>query len=408
MKILAQRRLNVAGLILALVLTLAPATVLAAEAHGGNDIIVGPNEVVNDDLYVGAGTANIRGIIQGDLVITGGQVTVSGPVRGDVIAAAGTTTIQGPVGRNVRAVGGTVTVSNSVAQDVVVAGGNVILAPQAKVGRDVLAGAGTMVIDGAVVRNVTAGGGDLTLAGPIGGDVTFDGTTLRLTDRTSIGGKLTYTSNNEVVGPVTGVRGGIQRIAPTGPTRRPTFVGGLIDGVIGWARAVVGVFVLGLIPLLLFPRFSHQTIATGRESPLATFAVGLGTFVLAPLGALLIFVLGLIVGGWWIGILALMLFGIAVAVGLSVAAFEVGAWLLELGDRSKTQPVWMLLLGAVVLTLLALVPVVGGLACFLLLLFGIGALTLTGYRAYRDGANRGTLVRAIDNQTALTPAGSGG
>jgi hypothetical protein len=36
MKILAQRRLNVAGLILALVLTLAPAPVLAAEAGVGD------------------------------------------------------------------------------------------------------------------------------------------------------------------------------------------------------------------------------------------------------------------------------------------------------------------------------------------------------------------------------------
>jgi hypothetical protein len=408
MKFVAQRRLFAAGLILALVVALAPAAVLAAEPRGGNDVVVGPNEVVTDDLYVGAGIAAIQGTIQGDLVITGGQVTVSGPVRGDVIAAAGTTTIQGPVGRNIRAVGGTITISNSVAQDVVVGGGNVILGPQAEVGRDILAGAGTMVIEGTVARNVTAGGGDLTLGGPIGGDVTFDGTTLRLTDRSSVGGKLAYTSNNEVVGPVTAVKGGVQRIAPTTPTRQPTYAGGLTDGVIGWARAVVGLFVLGLVSLLLFPRFSRRTIATGRKSPFATFGVGLGTLVVAPFGVLLIIVLGLIVGGWWIGILALMLYCIVLAVGLSLAVLDGGAWLLEIGGQPKAHPIWMLLLGAAVLELVALVPVVGGLACFLLLVFGIGTLVLTGYRVYQEGTNRRTLARLIDSQTALSAAGPGG
>jgi hypothetical protein len=395
---------RVVGLVVALVLVAAPAAALAAEPRAGNDVVVGRTEIINDDLYVGGGTVTIDGAIFGDLVVAGGTVTVNGPVRGNVIVAAGTTTIRGPVDRSVRAVGGTVTLLNRVTQDVVVAGGNVIVGPGVYVGRDVLAGVGSAVIQGTIERNVTVGAGELTLDGTVRGDVTFQGTTLRLADGTSIGGNLSYANNAQLIGPVTGVKGQVRTVAPAFATNQPTPTARLIDGAISWARAVVALFVLGLMLVLLFPAFSRQSTATLRGSPAASFATGLSAFIIAPIVAFLIFAIGLVVGGWWLGLIALVLYSIALAVGLTVAGLFIGGWLAELSGRSGMHPVWVLLLGMATLELVGLIPIVGGIAVFVALLFGLGALLLAGYHAYHEPRGRAVSAETSGNGPSLLAA----
>lgn len=371
-------------MVAALSLALVPDLALAADARGGNAAVIGPNETIDDDLYVGGGTVTIHGTIRGDLVVSGGTVTVSGPVQGDVIAFGGTTTIQGPVGRNVRAAGGTITVSNTVARDVVVAGGNFILGPEAKVGRDLLAITGSAVVDGTITRNLQASSGDLILNGPVGGNVRFEGSTLTLGDRAAIGGDLTNASDNAVAPPTGVVKGQVvrqPRAAPA-PSLGPL---DLAAGIaFGWVRGVIGLSLLGLVLVLLFPTFSRRTRATLERSPLASFVVGLVTMIVVPVVAVLIFALGLLIGGWWLGFVTLATYGILLPVGMVVAALFVGSWIFARARNPDIHLAWALVLGVVVLLLAGLVPVVGGIAVLLALLFGIGALLLAGYQAYRE------------------------
>lgn len=375
-------RMSVA--VLVAMLGLGPTLAFAAETRGGNAVVVGPGETIGDDLYVGAGTVTVLGTINGDLVVSGGTVTVSGPVKGDVIAAGGTTTLQGPVGRNVRVVGGTIVVANTVAQDVVVAGGNLTLGPQARVGRDLLAGIGTASIDGPVVRNVVANAGSVTLNAPVGGNVQFDGSTLTLGPQASIGGNLTYTSDNEVVtaGPV--VKGRTVRVPRATTTASQSPLDQAVGGIVGWVRALVGLFALGLILVLMFPAFSKRTVVTLQTSPVASILVGLIALIVVPVAAIILFALGLVVGGWWLGLIALTLYGIALVVSLTVAALYVGTLIEARVAIPGNQLVWALLLGVAIILLVGLVPVVGGIVVFVALLFGLGSLLLAAYRAHAE------------------------
>jgi len=377
------KRLNLVGLLVALVLGLLPNLALAAELRGGDNVLVGPGQTITDDLYVAGGTISVFGTIRGDLVVTGGTVTVNGPVEGDVIAMAGTTTLQGPIGRNVRALGGTIVIANTVAQDVVVAGGSLTLGPQSRVGRDVVAGTGTAIIDGAVTRDVTVNAGDLTLNGPVGGNVRFDGSSLNLGSSAKVTGNLTYSSDNGLGSSAASVvKGQIVRQPRAALAPAPTPVERAASGTIGWLRAVVGLFVLGLALILLFPAFGRRTSATLKQSPVASLIIGLVTLIVFPFLAAFIFALGLLVGGWWLALFGLAVYGLTLAVGMTVAALFVGTRIVALGRGTGVSPVWALLLGTVVLLLVGLVPIVGGLVVFVALLFGFGSLLLAGYQVY--------------------------
>ncbi|NIO72166.1 MAG: hypothetical protein GTN71_24855, partial [Anaerolineae bacterium] len=107
------------GLICLFLFTFAPAA-LAFESRSGDTVVIGADEVIEDDLYVGANTFTLDGTIKGDLIVGGSTIEINGTVEGDLIA-----------------VGQTVTVRGTVADDVRIAGQALILDSEAQVGDDV-------------------------------------------------------------------------------------------------------------------------------------------------------------------------------------------------------------------------------------------------------------------------------
>jgi hypothetical protein len=352
---------------LALLIALTPTQTFAAEPLQGNNVTVSRNQIINDDLYAFGGTVTIQGRVNGDVVALGGTVTVDGPVSGDLLIGGGTVSVLGRVGRSVRATGGTVTIDAPVGTDVAVAGGTVTLGSGARVGRDVLANAGATTVDGRVGRNVRVGGG-----------------TLRLDDGAVVGGNLIYTSNQKAaIATGATVRGTIQRYEPQRmgiwPAAGP--FGRTGDSVIGWLRTLIGLFVVGLLFILLAPRFGRRTVGTLGGSPWVSLGLGIALLICVPIAALIVFVVGLFVGGWWLALMLLALYGIALVLSIAVTGLFLGRWILERVGRGPVPLVWALLLGLVLLLLVSLVPVAGGLVMAVAMFCGLGALALTAVRS---------------------------
>jgi hypothetical protein len=150
----------------------------------------------------------------------------------------------------------------------------------------------------------------------------------------------------------------------------------VVSGVIGWLRALVGLFLLGLLFVLLFPGFSRRTVDSLRRRPWASLGTGLGVLILVPIIAAIVFVAGLAIGGWWLGGMALAIYTIAAVLSIPVAGLFVGRWILNRAGRGNAHSVWAMLLGTASLMLVSLVPVVGGIVLFLALLFGLGGLAI--------------------------------
>ncbi len=346
----------------------------AADVRSGDAVLVGPGETIDDDLYAFAATITIQGTVNGDLVAAGQSVVIAGTVTGDVIAAANTVTISGRVGGTLRAAAVTVTLAGDVARDAVIGSGNLTLAPNASIGRDLLLGVGQGTIGGRVARTIVLGGGTINLAGQVGGDVRGEVGTLSLAPGATVDGALRYTSDNEAqIAQGATVRGGVERTAPQrreGVQAAASPVGGVID----WVRALVGVFVLGFVFLALVPRFSRCAADSLALSLGSVIAYGAVALVGLPVLAVVVLLVGLLIGGWWLAALALALYGVLLALGYVVVSYFAGRWLLVRAGRAELHPALMLLVGAAILLLLGAIPVLGGIVTLIVLLLGSGAL----------------------------------
>jgi len=349
-----------------------PLEAAAADLRQGADVTVGPSETVNDDIYAGAGTISIQGTVNGNVIAGGGTITVSGNVTHDVIVGGGTINVTGRVGGSIIAAGGNLTLNGPVAQDIVVTGGTIDVGSGGTIGRDLVVAGGTATVSAPVERRVQMTAGSLTLRNHVGGDVR--GTVDRLTlDGAQIGGNLDYTSNNQVK-LINGAR-----VAGTTTRQTPTDQRGAAagNGFIGWLRGLIGIFALGLLFLLLLPGPSTRAIDTLRAQPWASLGIGAVMLVVPPIVALIVFIVGIFIGGWWLGLLLIPLWFLALAVGYVVSGFLLGRLIFARLGWGGYHDVIALLGGLAVLTVAGLIPVLGGLVGLAALIFGAGALALT-------------------------------
>ena len=356
-----------------------PRPAAAADLRQGTDVTVARTETVNDDIYAGAGTISIEGTVNGNVIAGGGTVTVSGNVTRDVIVGGGTINVTGHVGGSIIAAGGTLTLNGPVAHDIVVTGGMIDIGSGATIGRDLVVAGGTATVSAPIARRVQMSSGSLTLRNRVGGDVRGRVDHLKL-DGAQIGGNLDYTSDN----PVELVNGA--RVAGTTTRHTPLDSRGPGNGFLNWLRELIGIFALGLILIFLFPGISTRAIDTLRAQPWLSLGIGAAILIIPPIVALIVFIVGVLIGGWWLGVLLIPIWILVLAIGYVVSGFLVGRLLFARLGWAGYHDALALLGGLVVLTLVGLLPVLGGFVGLAALVFGAGALALvvsrrTGMRA---------------------------
>ena len=363
-----------------LAVLLHPSNGRAADFRAGGRVVIPAGDTLRDDLYVCGGKVDIDGVVLGDVVACGGNISVNGSVSGSLLSGAGSTSISGSVGRTVRCGSGEIGISGTVGEDAVVGGGRFMLARGAHVGRDLLAGGGELEIDGDVERNVHAGGGSLALAGRVGGDVRARAERTRLMDGARVAGDFLYTSERSVVrSPGAMVGGKIEMRVPSGHPK-PSFVGRMFLFVYKWERSFAGLLAVGLLLVLPFPTFARRVLDALGSSPGPSLLVGVVLFLAVPFVAVTVGFLGLLMGGWWIGMSALVLFGLSLALGIAVTGAFLGQRILQ-RQGHEVRLWWALLAGLAILTLMLRVPFVGLGVAGIAAVFGLGALAIAARRS---------------------------
>ncbi len=347
----------------------------ALAQEGGQTVV--KRGTITRDLYVAGGTVEVRADVQGDVVAAGGRILIAERVAADVMAAGGTVDIAAQVLDDVRAAGGTVTLRGPVTGDAIAAGGTVEITADGSVGERAWLAGGTIDVAGRVGTHLKAGGERVTISGTVDGDVEVRADELTISPTARIAGKLTYRSPRAaVIDPAAQIAGGVTREA----LPRPGVVGRV--GARLWFLAAMGL--LGAAWILVFPGFAAATAGTVRGEPWKVLGLGAGTLIGVPVLAivLLVTVVGAVLGAT-VGVAFLL------ALGLAVVAGALGLGELALGAMRRSElarpgeRVAAMLAGLVALVLLRLIPVVGAVLCFVVLLLGLGALVLSGYRRWR-------------------------
>lgn len=350
-----------------------------AEIRGGDTVTIGADEVVGEDLYVAGGTIRIDGAVEGDVIAAGGTLEINGVVTGDVMAAVGTLKLNGPVSGSVRAAGGEVEASSQIAEDLVFGGGTLTVAENGSVGRDLMGASGMVRLYGPVERNVEAAGGEVLLSSAVGGHARLTSDQVRLTDGATVDGKLTYSSRNPIERAPGAQVGSIEQVAADQPQAAPVTM-----FFYRWFRAIVAFAILGLVLGLLFPRFSRTVPETLRTSPWRSLGFGAALFLVVPVVAVLVTVLGALIGGWWLGLLVLAAFLTAWALSFPAVGYFIGNLATQKLKLSRSRQVMALILGVALVTLAIRIPLLGLAIGLAVVLFGLGALLLSGLQLRRQ------------------------
>jgi cytoskeletal protein CcmA (bactofilin family) len=431
----AKRKVFIFLIPLFLVLTLGfGVTATAGAVEFDEDGIVGVDEVIDDDLFIGGETVEINGTVNGDVFAVGSVVKVNGIVNGSLVTSGQSVLVNGKVDGSVYAATTTLTLGSEaeIGRNLYYGGFNLSAEPGSIVKKDLLVGAYQALLSGHVGRDVRAGVGALEIEGFVGNDVFaevagtgegqqtnfFSGTPgvetimpsgIRISKDAEIGGSLEYKSSVDQsaaieISPAGGVT--FEYVPDMDPKADPG-EGGRVGStalVVSWLVKQIRVFItlmlLGALIIWQIPALLNRVGEKAKRESMPSLGWGMVSVLIVYLGAFI--VAGLIISGAiFFGVitlgelskviltvgfssLALIMaaFGLLVSYGSKiVVAYMVGKLLIRwLAPKVEDQPIWPMIVGVLIYTFLRAIPVVGFAIGVFVTLIGIGAMWL----AYRD------------------------
>ena len=240
--------------------------------------------------------------------------------------------------------------------------------PRGRVVGDLVVFHGSSTVDGTVNGSLTAFDAPVTISGRVVGDVVV------------FKGRVALASGANVTGDVVSQDDPIVASGATigGATRRvQTHVDwdgfGWAGRLVWWLAVSISTLLIGLALLWLAGRGATRIADAGRTGIGPAIGWGLLAFFGLPILAViaLVTIVGIPLG---LGLLAAL--ALIYTLGYTATAWIVGRRIL-----AGTSWVLAFLLGWGILRVLALIPVVGGLVGFAAVVFGLGALTVTIWRA---------------------------
>jgi cytoskeletal protein CcmA (bactofilin family) len=384
----------IAIILSALSLTFLPGHVTAAEFLTGVEVLIGPDEVLNEDVYAFGSRIIVDGTINGDLVAAGENIEVNGRVNGDLIVAARSITVNGTVEDDIRAAGANLQFLSLIGGDLISAGDQIRIEPDSVIGNDLVASANTLVARGDVEGNLNLNVVEARIGGTVQGNVdVIVEERLILGPESVIAGELTYTSLNDVtMQSGAEVAGDVTKQVPMisifgNEFQDSTFIQA-VQQIISQIKWFIGTIFVGLILIWLFPTTMHSVSSTLSKSPWMSLCMGVIVLLVAPVLLLIIMIVALsIVGFSAFPIVAVpaMAYASMLLLTKPVIAMSIGAYVAKRVTKHEDfTPRNALVIGAAILAGLGLIPYVDSIAGWLTLFFGFGMWLLFIYRHYRE------------------------
>lgn len=360
-------RLHVSAFPLLLVLLMLSLPSLALDRRRGEFVTVPANETVDDTLVATGDSVIVDGVVNGDLLVIAQTLEVRGTIKGDVVSLAKTTVVSGTVEGRIFNCSRSMELDGELGHSLYNWGQSLRVEQRAHVGEGIVAG-GDISLEGDVKRSVTLYG-EVNVSGTVGRDLTLAGGrlgSLVLTNRARVGGNLTARVHQlkdvhiADGASISGKRDIQLRVQKSRFTLRF-----FLHQVVWLAASML----VGWLGLALFPGFLQactQAVGSGWRSLL----LGLGVLAGTPVA---IVVLAITLVGIPISLMLLAFYLAAIYLAkLWVGAF-LGAIFLKPAAATKRDWLLRLLLGLIIITIVGLVPYLGGLVRLTVVCLGLGA-----------------------------------
>lgn len=387
------RKANVLLLLLMIsVLTLLPMSVFAGSMNTqfqtGNLITVDEN-------------------IDGAAFFTGSNIIINGNVNGALFASGQNVTINGEVNGSVFAAGATVEINGTVQSDAFIAGNTLRVTQNATIQRDLFAAGNTVQIQTPVARDLYVGGYILAFDAPVTRNAYLSFQQVQPGNNASIGGQLNYTTQNKNPQLEEKTAGEVRYATTASMQEEPeTRTNPIITKALSILTGLISFLLLGYLLTVLTRERWLTALNPITDKPLPSVGLGVLTLIVTPILVILLLLTRVLIP--FALLLALFYF-----LTIALARFLV-AWALaqKFRNRAPILDRWHGILAFaafyVVLRLLTLLPFVGGLLSFLIVLLALGMVTMQIFRGFRDNMpKQEPSFIAPQQQTALadeTPA----
>jgi cytoskeletal protein CcmA (bactofilin family) len=368
----------------------------AAEFRSGPSFQIAKDETVKGDVYFTGQELSVDGTVDGDLYVWGQEATIRGHVTGDVFVFVQSARIEGQVDGSVRGFCNNITISGNVERSLMAWAQVIHLDSRGSVGRSLTSFSQTLGIDGKVGRDLFIRNQSTRIAGSIGGKIDEKGETLTIEDSAQVGGPIRFEGDKE---PVVSKKAKLASEVQFTHFVKHRKEFGRTSAL--WAVLLAAAFVLfGLVLFLVMPNFSQEAMAAA-ESYGASAGLGVLVLFAVPIASLIACVTFV---GLFIGVSTFILWLIALYAAQTVVGAVIGQWIM-----GKTPDLWgrigRMAVGVLIIRVVTLVPH-GGWIKLLVLLWGIGAISLALYRRFQPPkvAQAPYLPPSVP-MTPLTPAG---
>lgn len=127
-------------------------TAYASDIRGGDRVVIGQQETIDDDLVVFANTIMVNGTVNGDLIAFGNTISVNGTVNGSAVLAGQTVRVNGEITGTVYSGSAATTFGPNavVGRNVMYGGYSLATEPGSRIARDLSIGAQQAVLAGLV------------------------------------------------------------------------------------------------------------------------------------------------------------------------------------------------------------------------------------------------------------------
>lgn len=362
------------ALFAAVVLLTVTAPVQAAEFvspdNDMGDVVLSTTQTYKN-LYTAGGNVTLNSTVTGDAYVAGGSITLDGPVEADVVVAGGNITLNNKIGGDVRAAGGTLNINSEVGGDVVVAGGRIMLGERAKVAGDVIVAGGTVTIDAPVAGKVWVGGGRVVINSALAGELRIRGAEeVRFGSKAVVNGSVRVQAAQEPVIAEGAQVSAIDFERSTGHADKGAMAKAAVFGGVLWVLAYV---LVAVIASWVAPRRIGHFVEDMKRGFWANVGIGLAGIVVIPIVAI---VLLFLLVGYQLTFVLLSGYVFFLALSLVLAVQFTGSYVYALLKKQGVLAVtWQTaLVGAVVFTLIRVIPVLGAAACALVFLGAAGQL----------------------------------
>jgi len=341
-------------LLLFAVLTFVSAKPSLAFELGGTDqssgnLSLSQGVSVNDNYFAFGNLINLNGNINGDLITAGNQLEINGEVDNNVFAA-----------------GSTVIVKGKVKRDVFIGAADVTIDKDAIIEGDLSVGANNLVVNGEIKGLVRAGVNTLNVNGKIGNGINASVENFMLGENANVSGDISYTSaNGAKINSNSKITGKIEQksISPKAQKESTSQKAGTM------LISLLSALLVGVVLLSIMPKKSAEIYSLIKTKFWPSVGIGFLALIVIPIIVIALLVI-------FIGIpLALISLALYIFAIYATKIF-VGLALGQLISGEKWAPIWAMTLGVFILSVIAMIPVLGGIISFAVVLVGLGAIAL--------------------------------